>query len=102
MHPTVAVIGIVRFPPERMAEVHPHVRALVEATRRHDDCISYDVAEDILEPGLLRFSETWPDHASLERHVHAPHVVPWREASQRCGILEKKYITHDITGTRAL
>lgn len=34
MQATVAVLGILRFPPEQLAEVLPHLRTLVEATRR--------------------------------------------------------------------
>jgi quinol monooxygenase YgiN len=46
MKPTVAVFGTLRFPPEKMVELRPHLRRLVEATYRNDGCIAYDVAED--------------------------------------------------------
>lgn len=73
MQPTVAVFGILRFPPDRMPEVRPHLRKLVEATYRHDGCIVYDVAEDLFDPGLIRFSALWPDravwHGSLKRRT---------------------------------
>jgi quinol monooxygenase YgiN len=102
MNAKIAVIGFVRFPPERMEELRPHVQALVEATRAHDGCIAYDVAEDVMEPGLLRFSEFWPDAESLARHIQAPHVQPWREASQACGLLEKRYHVIDVAAVRML
>ena len=46
MKATVAVLGILRFPPERMAEIRPHLKTLVETTYRTDGCVAYDVAED--------------------------------------------------------
>lgn len=100
MHATVAVFGVLRFPPERISEVLPHLRALVETTYRNDGCIAYDVAEDPFDPGLIRFSELWPDHESLARHLQASHIEPWRAAARRCGLLERKFTAYDITGSR--
>lgn len=102
MQPTVAVFGILRFPPKRMSEVRPHLKILVETTYRNDGCIAYDVAEDPFEPGLIRFSELWPDHESLARHLHAPHIEPWRAVARSCGLLDRKFIAYDITGSRAV
>ena len=100
MQAKVAVMGRLRFPPERVQDVLPHLKAMVEATRRHDGCIAYDIAADLFEPGVIRVSELWPDHASLERHISAPHVLPWREAAQACGIVEKSYTIYDLAGAR--
>ena len=91
MNAKIAVIGIARFPPDRVADIRPHIQALVAATRRHDGCIAYDVAEDVLEPGLFRFSELWPDADSLQRHTTAPHIAPWHQAARDCGQLEKRF-----------
>ncbi len=57
MQANVAVFGILRFPPERITELLPHLQTLVETTRRTDGCIAYDVAEDPFDPGMIRFSE---------------------------------------------
>lgn len=102
MQPKVAVFGILRFPAERLAEVRPHLQILVDTTRRNDGCIAYDVAEDPFNPGLIRFSELWPDHESLARHLQAPHIQPWRVAARSCGLLERKFTAYDITGSREI
>jgi quinol monooxygenase YgiN len=102
MRPTVAVFGTLRFPPERMAEVLPHLRELVAYTNRDDGCIAYDVAEDPFDRGLIRFSELWPDHESLARHLKAPHIEPWRAIARRCGLLERKFTAYDVGGARAV
>jgi quinol monooxygenase YgiN len=102
MNATVAVFGTLRFPAERIAEVLPHLRILVTATYRNDGCIAYDVAEDPFEPGLIRFSELWPNHASLERHLKAAHIEPWREAARACGLIERKFIAYDISGAKTV
>lgn len=97
MNPTIAVFGILRFPPERIPEVLPHLKVLVETTLRNDGCIAYDVAEDPFDPGLIRFSELWPDRESLDRHLRAPHIEPWRAAARSCGLLERKFTAYEIS-----
>ena len=53
----VAVFGILRFPPDRIPDVLPHLRNLVESTYKNDGCIAYDVGEDPYDRGLIRVSE---------------------------------------------
>lgn len=96
MSPKVAVFGTLRFPPEKIEAVLPHLHELVEATYQNDGCIAYDVAEDPFDPGLIRFSELWPDRKSLEKHLQAPHIEPWREAARSCGLMERAFHSYDI------
>jgi quinol monooxygenase YgiN len=77
----------------------PHLRKLVESTRQNDGCIAYDVAEDPFDPGVIRFSELWPDHESLARHLQAPHIELWRSIARSCRLLERKFMAYDITGS---
>jgi quinol monooxygenase YgiN len=102
VNPTVAVFGILRFPPERMADVLPHLKTLIEATYKHDGCIAYDVAADPFDPGLIRFSELWPDQASLDRHLQAPHIEPWRSAARACGLMERRFTAYMIADSRLI
>ena len=96
--PKVAVFGILRFPPERIQDVLPYLRVFVETTRNQDGCIAYDVAEDPFEPGLIRFSELWPDRESLNRHLAAEHIETWRKAARSCGLVERIFMSYDIVG----
>jgi quinol monooxygenase YgiN len=96
MSPKVAVFGTLRFPPEKIEVVLPHLRGLVETTYQHDGCLAYDVAEDPFEPGLIRFSELWPDRESLNKHLKAPHIEPWRAAAKACGLIERIFNSYDI------
>ncbi|MBK8198753.1 MAG: antibiotic biosynthesis monooxygenase [Acidobacteria bacterium] len=97
---TVVVVGYLRFPPEAIPAVRPHLRALVEATRTHDGCLAYDVAEDLFEPGLIRFSEEWPNEASLMAHLKAAHIEPWRQAARSMGLIERKFTAYDGENSR--
>ena len=100
MDKQIAVMGRVRFLPERLHEVLGPLKAMVEATRRLDGCLAYDTAVDLFEPGLIRISEMWPDLASLRRHTQADHIAPWHQACRNCGMLEKHYAIWTVSPTQ--
>lgn len=102
MKPAVAVLGFLRFPPERMDEVRPHLKDLIDATYKHDGCIAYDVGEDPFDAGLIRFSELWPSHDALDKHLKAPHIEPWRVVARRCGLMDRRFIAYDVTGSKSV
>lgn len=91
----IVILGSLRFPPENIARVRPHLKTLVDETRAKDGCLSYDVAEDLFDPGLIRFSETWPDKATLDRHMQAPHMAPWRAAVGELGLIGRDFTVYD-------
>lgn len=68
----------------------------METTYKLDGCIAYDVAEDPFEPGLIRFSELWPDRESLNNHLKAAHIESWRSAAKKYGLIERKFLSYDI------
>lgn len=96
MEAGVAVLGALRFPPENVKEVLPHLEEFVRATQPLDGCLLYEVAEDPFDKGLSRFSELWPDRAALEAHLRAPHIGPWREQARKCGLIERAFTSYDI------
>jgi quinol monooxygenase YgiN len=99
MTPGIVVLGALRFPPENLAEIRPHLKRLVDEAVRLDGCIAYDVAEDPFDIGLIRFSELWPNSDALANHLKAPHIEPWREAARENGLSERKFTAFEITGT---
>ena len=98
----VAVLGTFRFPADKITEVLPHLKALVDATYKNDGCIAYDVGEDLYDKGLIRMSELWPDHESLEKHLQAPHIEPWRKAVVELGLIDREFMVYDITNGKKL
>jgi len=102
MKENVAVFGTLRFPPDRVAEVLPHLKTLVETTYKNDGCIAYDVGEDPFDSGLIRFSELWPDQASLDNHLVAPHIEPWRVAAKQCGLIAREFTAYELSASRAV
>lgn len=97
---TVVVIGSMRFPAEVMRDVAPHLALLVAETRTHDGCIQYNAGEDVNDPGLVRFSEIWPNDELLQAHLKAPHIAPWREVAGRYGVAERTFTAFNATDPR--
>jgi quinol monooxygenase YgiN len=96
MEAKVAVFGILRFPPENVVSVRPFLEEFVRKTQELDGCILYEVAEDPFDKGLIRFSELWPNRESLELHLQAPHIEPWRKAAREHGLMERVFYSYDI------
>ena len=97
IEPKFSVFGTLRFPPEDIEKILPHLYQLVRATYENDGCINYDVAEDPFDKGLIRFSELWPSRKSLESHLAAPHIEPWRQQEKKYGLLEREFNSYDIS-----
>lgn len=97
MKAKVAVFGTLRFPPENIEKVLPHLNVLVSTTYENDGCIAYDVAEDPFDKGLIRFSELWPNRESLESHLNAPHIEPWREQARKYGLSGREFKSYDLS-----
>lgn len=97
----VVVFGAMRFPPENLDNVRRFLRELVDATRREDGCVAYDVAEDLFDPGLIRFSEIWSDAASLARHREAAHIAAGLAAASAIGMRDVKFTVFDACNPRS-
>ena len=93
---TIAFNELARF---SMPLQLPHLEIFVKATQRNDGCILYEVAEDPFDKGLIRFSELWPDRSSLEKHLEASHIIPWREQAAKHGLIEREFSSYDIIST---
>jgi quinol monooxygenase YgiN len=89
----IVVLGTFRFLPAVLPSIRPHLRDLVETARQCDGCIAYDVAEDPFDLGLIRFSELWPDMASLEAHLKASHIEPRRIAARANVLMDRSFTT---------
>jgi quinol monooxygenase YgiN len=90
----ILVTGHISVAPEKVAELRPHIQALVAATRKEDGCLLYAFAEDINDPGTIRIVERWRDWPSLEAHGKAPHMAPWAAVAKDAGITSREVIAH--------
>lgn len=72
--------------PDKIHEVTPLYRELVEKTRKELHCISYELFINQKDPGHFIFIEEWPDRAALDAHCQSGHfkrLVPLINKHQR-------------------
>jgi len=51
------------------------MRELVDATRKEDGCVAYDVAENNANPLELTMLEAWETKEALDRHMASEHFT---------------------------
>ena len=99
---TIILAGTVRLPPERLADLRPHLRAQVEATRQEPGCLDYALTEDPLDPGLIRVYEHFVDEDALAFHRASPHMAAWRASWPALGMGERRMSSFDVSDYREI
>lgn len=59
--------------PGREEDLKGAALVLVEATRKEDGCVQYDLHVNTSDPGRLVFYENWRSRDHLDRHLASPH-----------------------------
>jgi quinol monooxygenase YgiN len=98
----IIINGTIRLPAANLERARPVMRAVIEATRKEDGCLSYAFAEDVLEPGLIHVVESWRDQAALDAHFGAPHFTVWREANPGLEVSDRHIVIYDATHLKTL
>ena len=89
------IIGTVRLPPEKLAQARPAMERMISASRAEPGCLDYSYAQDVLDPGLIRVSETWSDRAALEAHFRSAHLAAWRASWVELGIGDRRLTLYE-------
>ena len=61
------------------AKVIEIARPCLEATRKEEGCLRYELFVSSEDDVTLQFIEEWTDLDSLRAHIKSPHVVTFRE-----------------------
>lgn len=54
-------------------------KAVIEATRKEDGCISYDLNRVVEDANTFTFVERWESRAHLDAHFKTDHLQAWRD-----------------------
>ncbi|MDH6680220.1 quinol monooxygenase YgiN [Rhodococcus sp. LBL1] len=76
------VVATIPAKPGSENTVRAALTALVEASRKEDGCVSYDLYESTMAAGTFVTVEVWTDQHALDTHMKAPHM---REAASTFG-----------------
>lgn len=99
---TLILAGSIRFAPERLESLRPHLAAQVAGSRGEPGCLAYALSEDPLDPGLIRVFEHFVDEAALAFHRASPHMAVWRQAQADHGVHERRMSSFDVTAYREI
>ena len=72
---TLNVVAIAETSADRAEELKSVCLGLIEPTRKEKGCISYDLYQDITNPGKFTFIENWESKEHLDVHLKSPHLV---------------------------
>jgi quinol monooxygenase YgiN len=99
---TVIVAGTFRVPPENLDALMTPLRAVVEATKVEDGCLTYSYGADVMEPGLIRVFEIWRDQACLTAHFRSSHMKAWQVERAGLGFFDRQIKSYEISSESAL
>ena len=71
----IHVVALVVPKQGKRREVQTILLELVEATRREEGCIQYDLLEETNNPTDFTFVERWATKAALDAHFVRPHFT---------------------------
>ncbi len=78
----IVVLARMRAKPGQREKIVEAARACVEATRREDGCIGYELMASTESAEELLFVERWDDMEVLRRHQRTPHLARFKEARE--------------------
>ncbi|OAP43332.1 antibiotic biosynthesis monooxygenase [Sinorhizobium glycinis] len=76
----VYVIAYLKAHAGKGDEVAALAAPLIEATRKEEGCVSYDLYRKTTEPDMLVFVETWKSPAAVDDHFAEPHLKSFQAA----------------------
>jgi len=70
---TLTIVATVTVKPEYREDVLKAIKTVVDATRKEQGNIFYDVFEDVKNPLKFVFIETWKSQAAIDSHNQSAH-----------------------------
>jgi quinol monooxygenase YgiN len=77
---TLKVVAIAETSADKAEELKTICSGLIEPTRKEEGCVSYELYQDITNPGRFTFIEEWQSKQHLDVHLKTPHLVAAGEA----------------------
>ena len=56
----------------------------IEATRREQGCLAYEIHESLTQPGRFVSFESWETRADIDRNMRSDHMRAFLDAARTC------------------
>lgn len=76
----IIVSAILRTKPGMRDKVVELAHPCIEATRKENGCIQYDLLRSTHDENTLMYAEQWESLEALRAHNGSPHIAAFREA----------------------
>ena len=76
----IIVIARAEADPARIDELQPALDAMMRATWEESGCLSYSMAIENREAGIITIVERWESEAALMAHFGQPHMAAFNAA----------------------
>ncbi len=86
----LVIIAKVVSKKEAVQSVRSELLKLIAPTRKEDGCLDYTLHQDIDNPAVFMFYETWESFAHLEAHMNSDHFKAYVKATD--GLIEEKAV----------
>ena len=86
----ITVVAKIVAKRDSVEAVKAELLKLIPPTRKENGCIMYNLHQDIINPALFIFYETWENAASIEEHINTDHYKSYVKALD--GMLEEKVV----------
>lgn len=74
----IYVIAKIEIKPGTLEQVIAAALPCIEATRKEEGCLTYDLNHSVTNETSIVFVESWESRAALEAHFGQPHMATWR------------------------
>ncbi|WP_068075482.1 putative quinol monooxygenase [Novosphingobium lentum] len=92
----ILVVGTFRLPLANFDRARPMMEAVVAATNAEDGCHYYAYARDLIDPEVIRISETWRDRECLGAHLKSAHMATWAAERAELGLSDRDIRIWDV------
>jgi quinol monooxygenase YgiN len=86
----IYVIATASVKPEKREDFKQGALTCIDATRKEDGCLLYDLHESITDPTRFVFVEQWTSREALGAHARTAHLKEWRKIVGECAAAPTK------------
>lgn len=76
------IVAIMTVKPEAVNDILPIFQAVVQGSQEEEDCISYNLHQDISDSTKFVMLEEWKSQSAIDFHNNTDHYKTFKEASK--------------------
>jgi quinol monooxygenase YgiN len=91
----LTIVANIHAHPDQVERVKAELLKLIPITRAEEGCLQYDLHQNDEDPTHFLFYENWTSRELWQRHMNAPHLAAYVEATEGC---VREFTVAEMTG----